>query len=210
MSVGELQLVVNELIVILIDLLHLRLLQQIIAVIHQLAERIERTHHLLHIGNDRLLLILGKGCHVMRRDSAIHAELHLLRVDQHKLQLIWVLLIEKRGDDGVQAHRFTHTRGTSNEQMGNLRKVNHKHLIGDGLTERHWKGHLGGLELLGIEHALHRHNLRILVWNLNANGAFSWNRSDDTNAKGRQTQRDVGLQATNLTDAHTFSGRYFI
>ena len=93
MTVGEPQLVVDKLIVIFVNLPYLRLLQQVVAMVHELTERVERAHHLLHVGDDRLILVLRQGGHVVGRNLIVDAELHLLRVDQYELQLIRVLLI---------------------------------------------------------------------------------------------------------------------
>ena len=89
--------------------------------------------------------------------------------------------------------------------MGELGQVDHKHLIGDGLTQAEGKVHLRVLELLGVQHTLHRHDLRFLVGYLYTNGALTGYRRDNTDAKRRKTQRNVGFQSTDAVDAHTFS-----
>ena len=83
----------NELIVVLINLLHIRHLQQVVAMIHQLTERVERTHNLLHVRDNRLILILRETGHIVRSNLVVDTEFHLLRVHEHKLQLVRMLLI---------------------------------------------------------------------------------------------------------------------
>ena len=89
-----------------------------------------------------------------------------------------MLLVEERGDDGVEAHRLTLSRGTRHEQVGNLGQVNHEDLVGDGLAQGDGKFHVGLLEFLGVEDAIHR-----------------------------QAEGDVVLQVLDLGDAHALGRR---
>ena len=78
--------------VILLDVACSSHLQKVVAGVHELAETVERTHHLLHVGDDRFVIIRHHS-HEMVGDGRIHAELNLLGVDEHKLQFIRVFLI---------------------------------------------------------------------------------------------------------------------
>ena len=68
--------------------------QQVVAVVHKGAEALERAHHLGHVGNDGLVVVVNL-CHEVVGYWGVDAELHLLRVDEHKLQLVGVLLVEQ-------------------------------------------------------------------------------------------------------------------
>ena len=71
----------------------------------------------------------------MVHDGGIDAKLHFLGVNHYKFQFGRVFFVEKRCENHVQAHRFTHTRGTGHQQMGHLAQVYHEHLIGDGFSQ---------------------------------------------------------------------------
>ena len=114
-----------------------------------------------------------------------------------------MLLVEQGSDDGVQTHRLTLTGGTGNEQVRNLRQIHHEHLVGDGLTQRDRQFHLGFLELLGVQDALHAHDVCLGIRHLDTDGSLARDRSDDTDTQGSEAQGDIILQVLDLGDAHT-------
>ena len=114
-----------------------------------------------------------------------------------------MLLVEQGSDDGVQTNRLTLTGSTGNEQVRNLRQIHHEHLVGDGLTQRNRQFHLGFLELLGVEDALHAHDVRLGIRHLDTDGSLARDRSDDTDTQGSEAQGDIILQVLDLGDAHT-------
>ena len=114
-----------------------------------------------------------------------------------------MLLVEQGGDDGVQTNRLTLTGGTGNEQVRNLRQIHHEHLVGDGLTQRDRQLHLGFLELLGVQDALHAHDVCLGIRHLDTDGSLARDRSDDTDTQGSEAQGDIILQVLDLGDAHT-------
>ena len=116
-----------------------------------------------------------------------------------------MLLVEQGSDDGVQTNRLTLTGGTGNEQVRNLRQIHHEHLVGDGLTQRDRQLHLGFLELLGVQDALHAHDVCLGIRHLDTDGSFARDRSDDTDTQGSEAQGDIILQVLDLGDAHTLS-----
>ena len=83
----------------------------------------------------------------MVRNRVINRELHFLRVDKHKLQLIRVLLVEQGSDDGIQTNRLSLTSSTRYEKMRYLRKVHHVYFVGDSFAECDRQFHLCLLEL---------------------------------------------------------------
>ena len=92
MSVGQLEPVVDVLLVILLDVSGTGFLQQVVSAIHQHTETVERSYHLGNICDDRFFLVRNC-CHEMVGDAGVNAEFHLLRVDEHQFQLIRMLLI---------------------------------------------------------------------------------------------------------------------
>ena len=94
-SVGKLQLVVDEFVVVFLDVAGSGHLQQVVSVVHQLAERVQRANHFRHIRDDGLFFscVVGNLCHEVVHDGCIDGELHLLGVYQHELQLVGMLLI---------------------------------------------------------------------------------------------------------------------
>src|SRR5690606_723835 len=76
----------DELLVVFPDVSRACFLQQIVTIIHLDAKRIERMHHLLRIGDDRIFFS-RKLCEIMILDVTIDTKLHLLRIDEHELEL---------------------------------------------------------------------------------------------------------------------------
>ena len=91
----------HETVIILLYIPHLRILKESITVLHLYTQRIKRSHHFLWVGDDGVLLI-GKLGEVMAFKFSIQAELHLLRVDHHKLEFRRMFLIQKRCDYSVK------------------------------------------------------------------------------------------------------------
>ena len=114
-----------------------------------------------------------------------------------------MLLVEQGSDDGVQTNRLTLTGSTGNEQVRNLRQIHHEHLVGDGLTQCDRQFHLGFLELLGVQNALHAHDVRLGIRHLDTDGSLARDRSDDTDTQGSEAQGDIILQVLDFGDAHT-------
>ena len=94
--------------------------------------------------------------------------------------------------------------------MGNLCKVGHVDFVRNGLTQSDGQFHLGFLEFLGIQYALHRHDVGFLVRNFNADSALARHRSNDTDAQSRQIQGDVFLQILYSRYADALSRSDFI
>ena len=95
MTVVRVEPVVKVKSVIVLYLVHTCGLEQVVAMVHQCAERVERAHHLLHVGDDGLVVVLGQTGHEVLGYLVVGGKLHLLGVYQHKLQFIGVLLVEQ-------------------------------------------------------------------------------------------------------------------
>ena len=123
--------------------------------VHKRAEALQCAHHLGDISDDRFLVSVRNLSHKCIGDRIIDGEFHLLRIDKHNLQLVRMLLEEQRAYHGIQSDRLTLTSSTSHKEVRNLGKIDHKDLIGDGLTEGKRQFHLGVLEFSGVENGLH-------------------------------------------------------
>ena len=143
--------------------------------------------------------------------SGVDVELHHLGVHQDELQLRGVLLVEQRGDDGVQAHGLALPRCARHEQVGGFGEVEHEDLVRDGAPQGHGQGELGFLrELLRGDDRVHGHDLRLFVGHLYPDGAFARYGGDDADALGGQAQHDVRLQVAYLRDADARLGHDFV
>ena len=92
MSFLRIEAAVDKLLIILLDITYMSHLQEVIACIHFHTNRIQRLHYLGHVRNNRFASIRKFGQKMVFNDG-INAELHLLRVDQHKFQFSRMLLI---------------------------------------------------------------------------------------------------------------------
>ena len=206
-TIGNTQSVVHKLSVIFLDVLRTSLLQEVVAGIHKFTETVQCTDNLRNVGDDSFLFagLVRHLCHKVVYYRSIDAELHLLRVDEYELQLVRMFLVEQRGDDGVKTDRLTLTGSTSNEQVRNLCQIDHKHFVGDSLSECYRQRHIRFLELTTVEDALHRYDVRLRIRHLDTYCSLAGNRSDDTYSKGCKRQGDVVLEVTDLCNLNTRS-----
>ena len=210
MSVAEAQLSLDEFLVVFLHVACAGFFEQVVAVVHQHAERAQRAHHLRYVGDNRVFFVLGQRGHIVLRDGRVEAEFHHFRIHEHEFQLVRVLFVEQRSDDGVQSDGLTLTRGTGHEQVRNLRQIGHIHLVGDGFSE--CDGQVVGrfLEFFRVQNALHRHDGGFLVRHLDADGSLARHGRDDADAEGREVQRNVFLECLNARDFHARSRRDFV
>ena len=100
MSTFRIKLMAEEFLVILLNIPCTSDLQHIIAMVHECTERLQCSHHLCNISDDRALIFINSS-HEMISNRTVNRELHLLRVNEHNLQLVRMLFIKEGGDDGV-------------------------------------------------------------------------------------------------------------
>ena len=94
MSFLGIQASLYELAVVVLDVTLLGIAQKLVAVFHLLNKRVERSHHLARVGDDALFATCHAG-EIVVVELRIEAELHHLGIDEHKLQLCRVLLVEQ-------------------------------------------------------------------------------------------------------------------
>ena len=201
---------VDELLIVVLEISHMRVHEQHVAVFHLYDERVESIDDLLAVGDDDFFLV-GHGCHIVPDERFKQGEFHHLGVHEHKFHLRGVLLVEQRGDDSVQADRFTLSRSTCYQEVRRLGKVEHKHFVGNGLAHHYRQTHLlFFLKTLTCYHRVHRHHLRTLIRHLNAYCALARNRGNDTDTIGTQREHYILLQCLNPIDASSFFRYYLV
>ena len=94
MTIFRVELTGREFGIIFLDVSRLGTLEQVVSVIHQLAEALERLDHLSDVGDDGIVAIRDS-CKEMVFYGRIDTELHLLGVDHDEFQLRRVFLIEQ-------------------------------------------------------------------------------------------------------------------
>ena len=95
MAVVRVKMSAEEFLVIFLDIACSGFLQEVVAAVHESAQSFQGLDNHLSVGDDRLVYGLVYGCHEVVGYGGIYAELHLLRVNEHKLQLVGVLLVEQ-------------------------------------------------------------------------------------------------------------------
>ena len=100
-SVFRIESAVQELVVIFLYITRTGELQQVVAVVHECTQTLQCAYHLRNVGDDRFVVVVNLR-HEVVGDRRVDAELHLLRVDEHQLQFVRMLLVEQRSDDDVQ------------------------------------------------------------------------------------------------------------
>ena len=210
MPLRKVEVVVDELVVVFLNLLYLSHLQHVVPVVHELAQGVESPYNLVDIRDDRLVLVFGQRCHVVRCYLVVYGELHLLRVYKYEFQLVGVFLVKQRCDDGVKTNRLSLSCGTGHEKVGQLVQVEHEDIVRDSLSNHYGQLHPRLLEFLRVYDALHGDNLRFLVWNLYTDGSASRYWGDDTYSQCCQVQGDVILKISDLVYSHAFGGSNLI
>ena len=206
---GEVELVVDELVVIFLNVSCPGKLQHVVAVIHERAQTLKGAHHLGHVGYYGFVVGIHLS-HEMVGNGRVDTEFHLFRVDEHKLKLVGMLLVEQRGDDDIQAHRLSLTGCSGHEKVRDFREVGHEHLVGNGFTEHDGQVELGVLKPLRIENALHRHVVALLVWHLDAYCSLTGNWGYDAHSECREAQCDVVFEVSDFCYAYAFGRGYLI
>src|SRR3712207_5577436 len=209
MSFFRIQAAIDELLVVFSDVTHMSHFQQVIPSIHFHTNRIQRLHHFGHIRNDRFSLI-GQFGKEMILNHRIDAELYLLGVDQHKLQLGRMLLVKQRSDNGIQPHGFTLSRRSRHQHVRHFTEIEHENLVRDCFSENNRQFKLGFLKLLAANHALSRNNLRIFVRHLDTDCSFSRYGSDDADSVRRKTQCDIIFESPDFRNTHSLLRSYLI
>ena len=87
--------------------------------------------------------------------------------------------------------------------MGSLSQIEHEHFVGDGLTNGTGQLHRRLLELLRVQHRLHRDGSGLGIRYLNTDSSLAGDRRDDTDTQSREAQGDIVLQVADTRDTHT-------
>ena len=210
MVVLGIELSVDEFIVVFRYLTHTGFAQQVVALVHLYAERVECAHHFLHVGDNGLIAV-GQFCQVVSFYFVVERELNLFGVYHDKFQLRRVLLEQERGNHCIQPDRFTRASGSCHEQVGHLCQVGDVRFVADGFAKGDGQFHLSAVaEGVALQHVLHRHNLRLGVGHFDTDGAAAGNGRDDTDTQGRKTEGDVVFQTLDFRYSDTWCRLDFV
>ena len=92
MSICQLQLVVDILLVVFFDVTGSCLFEQVVTAIHQYTQTVQGSNHLGYIGYDRFFLIRNRS-HKLIGNTGVDAKLHFLRVDENQFEFVWMFLV---------------------------------------------------------------------------------------------------------------------
>ena len=152
----------GEFLVVFGDIARPGLLTEFQTVVHLRTERVERIDRLAGIGDDRIVLRFHLG-EEMPFDLGVEREFDHLGVDHHELQLRGVFAVEQRGDDRIESHRLTLTRGTRDQQVRHLGQIEDVVFVLDRAADHHRKLGLRLLKTQRTHGGVHRHHLLVAV-----------------------------------------------
>ena len=96
---------VDELLVIILQVAHAGIHQQLVAVLHLNNQTVQRVNHLVAIGDNHLVLIhIGHSCQIVFEQRFVRRELYHLRVNEYHFQLCRMFLVEQTRNDSVDSH----------------------------------------------------------------------------------------------------------
>ena len=124
----------DEFLVVLGNVSALRFLEEVIALVHFDAERVQRRHHLGRVCDDGFFRI-GQLRQVMPLNVVEERQFHFFGIDEYEFQLRWVLPVKQAHQHRIQSHRFTLTGCTRHEEVGHFGQIKYVRLIGDGLAD---------------------------------------------------------------------------
>ena len=183
MSFLRVQTAGNELLIIFLYITRRSLHQQFITIFHLDHQRVQGCHRIARLRHDRFIGI-RQFRQIMAFDLRVNTKFHLLGVNHHELQFGRMLLIQQRGDNRIQADRFTLPGRTRHQQVGSLAQVEHEHFVDNRPSDRHRQVIRTFLEFARSDHRLHRNSLRFIIRDLDPDRSFSRHRRDNTDLQG--------------------------
>src|SRR5690606_7485055 len=121
-----------------------------------------------------------------------------------------MFLIKQRGENGIDANRFTLAGSPCYEQVGHLGEVGNIYFVRYGAAQCDGEVHIGMLEFLGGQCSSHGYHFGVAVWYLNANRSLARHGGNDADTQRSQTEGYVVFQVFYLRDAHPRFGNDFI
>ena len=137
-------------------------------------------------------------------------ELHNLRIDHHKPELIRRKPVQERRDDGVDADRFARTGAARDEQVRHFREVGDDGVAVNVFAERERNPSLGVPPLIGLKQVPDDHHRFDRIRNFDADGAFAGHRGQNVNALGLERGSDIVVQRSDLFKLHSRRGMQFV
>lgn len=138
-------------------------------------------HYLARVSNDRLFTVRKLG-QIVPLKFAVQRHFHLLRIDQNKLQLRRMALINERRENNVGPTDST-TSGTGHQQVRHFREIDHEHFVGDSLAQCNRKFLVRFREAWRAEYRTYAHHFAILVRHLDTNRSLTRDRRNNADAQ---------------------------
>ena len=172
---------------------HAHLGEEAVALEHLYHGPLQRTCRLLRVGDHR---------NVEVRDAVVDPQLHHLRVDHDKADLIGAGLVQQAQDQGVHAHGFTGAGGTGNKHVGQLCDVAHDAVAADVLADGKAELGLGILELGRFDDIPQIHGTHQFVGNLDAHGGDLVRDRRNAHIHNTKSQGQVPRQVGDAGELH--------
>ena len=183
--------------IIAVNILNARLGKEFIAVQHFRHRLVECLRRFFRICNHRPDEI---------RNAIIHFHLHDFRVHHYKFQLAWRSMIQIAHDNAVDADALSSACCSRNEKMRHFCQISINVFSGNIFSHRKGQLALVIFKLIRIQHFTDGHCGFLIVWHLDSNGRFAWNRRFDANAGSRHIKGNIVGEVDNF--AHLYpSGR---
>ena len=116
---------VRILLIIAFDISHLGTGKELVPCFHFPHSPVQGAFGLLHVGND-----FG----TKMGNAIVYRKFYHLRVDKHEFHVFRTAVVNDTGNNGINAHRFTGTRGACNEKMRHFCQIRHHRLAGNILA----------------------------------------------------------------------------
>jgi hypothetical protein len=155
---------------------------------HRPAQRVGR---MFHIGDDRRQQV---------RDAFVHRQLEHLRIDHDHAHVFGRGFVDEAQDHGIDADGFARAGGAGDEQMRHAREIRHHWHAADVFAQRERQRRGDIVVRLGLDDFAQRHNLALLVGNLQTHHRLAGNDLDHAHADGRQFAREIFGQIADLID----------
>ena len=173
------------------EVAHAERRHQLIATLHLGDAPAQRVGRLLHVGDDR---------RQQMRNALVHRQLQHLRIDHDQAHVLGGRLVEQRQHHRVDGRGLARAGRAADQQVRHAREIRDDRRAADVLAEhqRQRRSHL--VVSLRLDDLAERHQLALLVRNLQADRRLAGNDFDHAHADRRQRTRQVLRQIADLAD----------
>ena len=140
------------------------------------------------------------------RNSVVIAKLYDLRVDQDQLDFIRICLVDKAGNNTVDADRFARTGRACDQKMRHGLQIRHNRITADILADREGDLGLALFECVRVNDFTQSDHRNGIVLHFDADRCFARDRRFDTNGLCFQIQRNIIRKPHDAADLHADRG----